>query len=337
MGYCCCNKYIDVSTWDIQADFLFEDGYFGINEPISFSDQSTGSPVQWFWDFGDGGISSLQNPSHPYAAPGVYIITFLAYKPGIGGSPGVSDQIQKIITIASESFSPLLLNPDLFLDATGLGHSEANDYGVVNNHYLTSLWNNRSSVVGVTDAIQATVESMPVLMRQEMAGYNALNFGATAINYLELAKYSAINYNWNQAFWISLMLKTTISLVGIKKVIIDSRGVTGVSGMLVYMMDGKMTVEFYDSAGIKKSATSNTLINDGNPRHFVFTNAGTGAASFNFYVDGTLTTKTVNQDDALISTMAVIGNSYRIGASYDLDKYWIGEIGHLIMKSGTIS
>jgi len=39
---------------------------------IRFTDQSTGNPQQWFWDFGDGFTSTRQNPSHEYKQPGSY-------------------------------------------------------------------------------------------------------------------------------------------------------------------------------------------------------------------------------------------------------------------------
>jgi PKD repeat protein len=35
---------------------------------VSFTDTSTGSPTSWSWTFGDGGTSTLQNPTHTYAA-----------------------------------------------------------------------------------------------------------------------------------------------------------------------------------------------------------------------------------------------------------------------------
>ncbi|HKY61425.1 MAG TPA: PKD domain-containing protein, partial [Gemmatimonadota bacterium] len=43
-----------------------------------FTDQSIdgdGSVVGWSWDFGDGGSSTSQNPSHTYAADGTYTVT----------------------------------------------------------------------------------------------------------------------------------------------------------------------------------------------------------------------------------------------------------------------
>lgn len=45
---------------------------------VSFTDTSTNEPTSWFWDFGDGGISSEQNPSHLYTAQGIYTVTLTA-------------------------------------------------------------------------------------------------------------------------------------------------------------------------------------------------------------------------------------------------------------------
>lgn len=51
-------------------------------QTISFTDRSTGSPVQWTWSFGDGASSTAQNPAHAYAAAGTYLVTLTAAKPG---------------------------------------------------------------------------------------------------------------------------------------------------------------------------------------------------------------------------------------------------------------
>jgi PKD repeat protein len=49
---------------------------------VTFADQSTGSVDSWSWDFGDGGSSSAQNPSHTYANPGTYTVSLTATGPG---------------------------------------------------------------------------------------------------------------------------------------------------------------------------------------------------------------------------------------------------------------
>jgi hypothetical protein len=42
---------------------------------VSFTSDSTGAPTQWHWDFGDGSISTQQNPVHEYSVPGDYTVT----------------------------------------------------------------------------------------------------------------------------------------------------------------------------------------------------------------------------------------------------------------------
>lgn len=45
--------------------------------PVQFTDQSLNAPTSWFWDFGDLGTSTLQNPTHVYAAAGSYTVTLI--------------------------------------------------------------------------------------------------------------------------------------------------------------------------------------------------------------------------------------------------------------------
>ncbi len=46
---------------------------------VNFTDQSSGSPTSWIWDFGDGvGTSSQQNPSYTYQNPGSYTVSLTA-------------------------------------------------------------------------------------------------------------------------------------------------------------------------------------------------------------------------------------------------------------------
>ncbi len=42
---------------------------------VQFTDLSTGGPLFWSWDFGDGNGSPQQSPQHTYAGPGVYSVS----------------------------------------------------------------------------------------------------------------------------------------------------------------------------------------------------------------------------------------------------------------------
>ncbi|MDT3401422.1 PKD domain-containing protein [Mucilaginibacter terrae] len=47
------------------------------NYQFSFQDQTQNSPTKWEWDFGDGGRSTQQNPTHTYADTGRYKVTLV--------------------------------------------------------------------------------------------------------------------------------------------------------------------------------------------------------------------------------------------------------------------
>ncbi len=46
---------------------------------VNFTDYSSGGPTAWSWTFGDGGTSTVQNPSHTYTASGSYAVGLTAY------------------------------------------------------------------------------------------------------------------------------------------------------------------------------------------------------------------------------------------------------------------
>lgn len=51
---------------------------------VQFTDNSTGNPTSWEWDFGDSDMSTVQNPSYTFTRPGTYDITLMVT--GAGGS-----------------------------------------------------------------------------------------------------------------------------------------------------------------------------------------------------------------------------------------------------------
>ena len=45
---------------------------------VTFTDSTKNDPTGWYWTFGDGDTSSVQNPSHTYMTPGTYSVTLKA-------------------------------------------------------------------------------------------------------------------------------------------------------------------------------------------------------------------------------------------------------------------
>ncbi|WJI09196.1 PKD domain-containing protein [Methanobacterium sp. CWC-01] len=95
---------------------------------VNFTDQSLNSPTSWLWDFGDGGTSTEQNPSHVYTAEGTYTITLTATN-----SSG-SDSEVKTGYISVVDYGKTVL-------ATNVGEPEIAVYGVVDGFlYWGGLW-----------------------------------------------------------------------------------------------------------------------------------------------------------------------------------------------------
>jgi PKD repeat protein len=56
---------------------------------VSFSDASTGIVETWSWNFGDGGTSSEENPTHAYNITGSYTVTLT-----VTGPDGIDTEIK---------------------------------------------------------------------------------------------------------------------------------------------------------------------------------------------------------------------------------------------------
>lgn len=63
-----------IATTAPTADFQFT-LLTSCGAAVSFTDASTDIPQGWEWDFGDGGTSNEENPTHTYAASGTYTVT----------------------------------------------------------------------------------------------------------------------------------------------------------------------------------------------------------------------------------------------------------------------
>lgn len=65
---------------------------------VQFTDESTGAPDTWLWEFGTGeGTSALQSPSHTYTTAGVFTVKLTAT---LGGD---SDEEEKIAYINAKT------------------------------------------------------------------------------------------------------------------------------------------------------------------------------------------------------------------------------------------
>ena len=59
----------------LAASFRFTPSSPAVLESVEFTDTSTGDPITWSWDFGDGATSAVRNPGHAYSAVGAKTVT----------------------------------------------------------------------------------------------------------------------------------------------------------------------------------------------------------------------------------------------------------------------
>lgn len=78
------------------ADFSFSPSSPRAGDGVVFSDQSTGSPTAWLWDFGDGGSSDEQDPTHVFSAAGAFTVSLMA------SNDSGSDTTSTTITVLPE-------------------------------------------------------------------------------------------------------------------------------------------------------------------------------------------------------------------------------------------
>ena len=62
---------------DCEADFIYQ--VDESNNTVTFADKSLGAGLSWYWNFGDGGFSTDQNPVHDYARGGYYNVCLTVY------------------------------------------------------------------------------------------------------------------------------------------------------------------------------------------------------------------------------------------------------------------
>jgi len=107
----------DTTSFTVPVDIFTADiaftGSLYINQPISFVANSPGANF-WFWNFGDGNVSSIQAPVHSYTLPGIYIVELIVHNSD-GCIINATDTLEILTTMVNEvalnSSMSILPNP----------------------------------------------------------------------------------------------------------------------------------------------------------------------------------------------------------------------------------
>jgi gliding motility-associated-like protein len=105
-----CTSYPDFQPVlvypQVVANFNFSpNGVYG-SKPIAFADQSENA-IQWNWDFGGTGVSSLQNPTHTFNNSGDYNVVLIVTSP-----QGCKDTADATINIVDGIKIPNIFTPN---------------------------------------------------------------------------------------------------------------------------------------------------------------------------------------------------------------------------------
>ncbi|AKB51198.1 cell surface protein [Methanosarcina barkeri str. Wiesmoor] len=90
-------KYTSASPELLTADFKADVTSGNAPLTVNFTDQSTGSPTSWFWDFGDGTNATEQNPIHTYISAGNYTVNLT-----VANADGNDSEVKTEYIIVSE-------------------------------------------------------------------------------------------------------------------------------------------------------------------------------------------------------------------------------------------
>ena len=149
---------------------------------VNFTDLSSGAVSLWSWTFGDGGTSSLQNPSHTYASDGTYTVSLSVTGPGgssietkldlisvnSAGDPiwyvsfTTNTSVPGVGTVADEdvvSYDPVTGTWAHYFDGSdvGMGGSDINALHVRGDGSILMSFNQASSVSGLSGGPDGTI------------------------------------------------------------------------------------------------------------------------------------------------------------------------------------
>jgi PKD repeat protein len=128
---------------------------------VSFSGSATGTPDTWYWEFGDGGKSALQNPTHQYILPGTYNVNLKAMNAGSGIYDWLN-QTGYVITSSVVNTNPVTTNATNFcIELNG-----------VNNGGATNVWfeYGAGTAISNANAFKTPNQSAPGAYKTKICG-----------------------------------------------------------------------------------------------------------------------------------------------------------------------
>ncbi|MFN8395263.1 MAG: PKD domain-containing protein [Bacteroidia bacterium] len=181
---------------------------------VNFTDLSTGATT-WNWDFGDGGTSNAQNPTHTYQNPGTYTVTLT-----IGDNNGCTDVVVQtnLVTVIGPlvDFVGVPLNgcDSITVNFTDLSTPGAPivswlwDFGDGNtstlqnptHQYLPGSWTVSLTVTDAVGCIRTLARPGYIVVQDPQAAFtinDTITCAGVALNFTNTSTGNALNYLWD--------------------------------------------------------------------------------------------------------------------------------------------
>ncbi|CAN5126505.1 hypothetical protein BH09BAC2_BH09BAC2_18730 [soil metagenome] len=181
-------------------------------KPVFFKDLSLGNPDKWFWDFGDGGTSILQDPEHAYSDTGYFTVRLIVSNGGCEDTLIIPNYIHILPPISGFTVASTCANSALkvFTDKSVGADTWLWDFGDGSTSTLANLSHvyAAAGIYLVTQTVTNTTTgcshqtSMPVKVISEKADFTAdkteackgetITFSAVGIS-----PSNVVRYHWN--------------------------------------------------------------------------------------------------------------------------------------------
>jgi PKD repeat protein len=257
---------------------------------VSFTDQSTGGATSWSWDFGDGGTSTLQDPSHNYVTSGTYTVSLTVT--GTGGSESVTKVDYITVTPLAEFSASLTtgnapLTVQFFDESTGGATSWSWDFGDggtsmaknPSHSYVTSgTYTVLLTATGAggpntkTRLNYITVGTPPPAPTAEFSASRTTGNAPLTVQFFEESTGGATSWSWDFGDGGTSMAKNTLHSYVTSGIYTVSLTVTGPGGSNTVTKVDYITVTLL--AGFSASPTTGTA-----PLDVQFTDESTGGAT----------------------------------------------------------
>ena len=272
---------------------------------VQFNDQSTGNPVNWSWNLGNGTISNLQNPSTTYLNPGTYNVT-LTVTDAANNTSTFSNTITAIPSpivnfVASDTIPQCAPKTIQFTDFTNLGASGAATYfwdfgdgntsnlqNPIHTYTTPGNYNVTLSVTNSANCIKILTKNNYIkIVNKPNANFNAPNRNSCTlpltVNFNNTSSGGATTYFWdfgNGNTSVAVNPSTTYNAVGSYPVtlIATNGGCSDTETKTSYVNIGSLTASYTQSTTSICTGNNVTFTNTSQP--------GPGTSTW-YFGDGT--------------------------------------------------